>query len=70
MSNIHSPNVVTNGIVACWDAGSRASYPGAGTTITATTDNEVGDWIELVSDGTYWYISGQSGHADGFTVAS
>ena len=34
MSNIHSPNVVTNGIVACWDAGSRASYPGAGTTIT------------------------------------
>ena len=27
MSNIHSPNVVTNGIVACWDAGSRASYP-------------------------------------------
>ena len=34
MSNIHSPNVVTNGIVACWDAGSRASYPGAGTAIT------------------------------------
>ena len=34
MSNIHGPNVVTNGIVACWDAGSRASYPGAGTAIT------------------------------------
>ena len=41
----------------------------AGTTITATTDNVVGDWIELVSDGTYWYISGQSGHINGFTVA-
>ena len=41
----------------------------AGTTITATTNNVVGDWIELVSDGTYWYISGQSGHANGFTVA-
>jgi len=40
----------------------------AGTTITATTDNVVGDWIELVCDGTYWYISGQSGHANGFTV--
>ena len=41
----------------------------AGTTITATTNNVVGDWIELVCDGTYWYISGQSGHANGFTVA-
>ena len=41
----------------------------AGTTITATTDNVVGDWVELVSDGTYWYISGQSGHINGFTVA-
>ena len=40
----------------------------AGTTITATTDNVVGDWIELVCDGTYWYVSGQSGHANGFTV--
>jgi len=40
----------------------------AGTTITASTDNVVGDWIELVSDGTYWYISGQSGHINGFTV--
>ena len=41
----------------------------AGTTLTAATDNVVGDWIELVCDGTYWYISGQSGHANGFTVA-
>ena len=41
----------------------------AGTTLTAATDAVVGDWIELVCDGTYWYISGQSGHANGFTVA-
>ena len=41
----------------------------AGTTITAATDNVIGDWIELVCDGTYWYISGQSGHANGFTIA-
>ena len=34
MSNIHGPNMVTNGIVACWDVGNRVSYPGAGTTIT------------------------------------
>ena len=40
----------------------------AGTTLTAATDAVVGDWVELVCDGTYWYISGQSGHANGFTV--
>ena len=41
----------------------------AGTTLTAATDNVVGDWVELVCDGTYWYISGQSGHANGLTIA-
>ena len=41
----------------------------AGTTLTAATDNVIGDWVELVCDGTYWYISGQSGHANGFTIA-
>ena len=41
----------------------------AGTTLTASTSAVVGDWIELLCDGTYWYISGQSGHANGFTVA-
>ena len=41
----------------------------AGTTLTAATDAVVGDWVELVCDGTYWYISGQSGHINGFTIA-
>ena len=41
----------------------------AGTTLTASTSAVIGDWIELVCDGTYWYISGQSGHANGFTIA-
>ena len=41
----------------------------AGTTLTAATDNVIGDWVELVCDGTYWYISGQSGHINGFTIA-
>ena len=67
MSNIHSPNVVTNGIVACWDAGSRASYPGAGTAITdlagasngTLTDGPTFDSANLGSidfDGTDDYI--------------
>ena len=29
-----SNNIVTDGLVACWDAGNRRSYPGAGTTWT------------------------------------
>jgi len=41
----------------------------AGTTLTASTSAVIGDWVELVCDGTYWYISGQSGHANGFTIA-
>ena len=41
----------------------------AGTTLTAATDAVVGDWVELVCDGTYWYISGQSGHINVFTIA-
>ena len=38
MSVIHHPNVVTDGLVAYFDAANRASYPGTGTT-----------WTELVA---------------------
>jgi len=41
----------------------------AGTTITVTTDTTVGDWLEIVSDGTNWYVSGHTTDATGFTVA-
>ena len=34
MSVIHHPNVVTDGLIACWDAANRVSYPGAGTVWT------------------------------------
>ena len=34
MGLVHHPNVVTDGLVGCWDAGNRKSYPGAGTTWT------------------------------------
>lgn len=29
---------------------------------------KVGDWVELVSDGTYWYVSGASTLTDGTTL--
>ena len=40
----------------------------AGTTISFTADLVVGDHLELISDGTYWYVSGHTAHATGFTV--
>ena len=34
MGLVHHPNVVTDGLVGCWDAGNRRSYPGTGDPIT------------------------------------
>ena len=40
-----------------------------GTTITVGTSADIGDHLELVSDGTYWYVSGHTAHASaGFTI--
>ena len=33
MGLVHNPNVVTDGLIGCWDAGNRRSYPGAGSTL-------------------------------------
>ena len=34
MGTSYNTNVVSDGLIACWDAGNRRSYPGAGTTWT------------------------------------
>ena len=34
MAFSHSPNIVTDGLVLCYDAGDKISYPGSGTTWT------------------------------------
>ena len=35
MGLVHNPNVVTDGLIGCWDAANKRSYPpGAGTTWT------------------------------------
>ena len=34
MGLAHHPNVVTDGLIGCWDAGNRRSYPATGTTWT------------------------------------
>ena len=41
----------------------------AGTTLTATTNAVVGDHIELICDGTNWWISGHGSHDGSFSVA-
>tara|TARA_Y100001949_G_scaffold106076_1_gene89588 strand:+ start:180 stop:1580 length:1401 start_codon:yes stop_codon:yes gene_type:complete len=43
MGTVYNTNVVTDGLIACWDAGNRRSYPGTGTV-----------WTDLVGghDGT------------------
>ena len=35
----HSPRIVTNGLLFCWDPGNTKSYPGSGTTITDLSGN-------------------------------
>jgi len=41
----------------------------AGTTIVCELAGSVGDWLELVCDGTYWYVSGHGAHDASFSVS-
>ena len=40
----------------------------AGTTIVLEAAGAVGDHLELVCDGTYWYVSGHGSHDASFSV--
>ena len=41
----------------------------AGTTIVLEAAGAVGDHLELICDGTYWYVSGHSSHDASFSVS-
>ena len=41
----------------------------AGTTIIVEAAGAVGDWLEMVCDGTYWYVSGHGAHDASFSVS-
>ena len=41
----------------------------AGTTIIVEAAASVGDHLEMVCDGTYWYVSGHSAHDAGSSVS-
>jgi len=44
MGLAHHPNVVTDGLVGCWDAGNRRSYPATGTTWTDVVGSSNGSF--------------------------
>ena len=41
----------------------------AGTTIVCELAGSVGDWLEMVCDGNYWYVSGHGAHDASFSVS-
>ena len=53
------------GAAECGDA----HLPLAGTTIVLELAGTVGDWLEMVCDGTYWYVSGHGTHDASFSVS-
>lgn len=59
----HSPRIVTNGLVGCWDAGNTRSYPGSGTTLTDLSGN--GNSITLTNGPTFSSNEGGSILFDG-----
>tara|TARA_R100000458_G_scaffold39390_1_gene36907 strand:- start:2865 stop:3287 length:423 start_codon:yes stop_codon:yes gene_type:complete len=41
----------------------------AGTTIVLEAEGSVGDHLEFICDGTYWYVSGHGAHDASFSVS-
>ena len=72
MGLVHHPNVVSDGLIGCWDAGNRRSYPGAGTVLTdlaggvnGTLTNEDDDALNFNSfKGGYLEFDGTDGRVD------
>ena len=62
---------IIKGCVSSADLNAAADSPitTGGTTISFTTTAAVGDWIELVSNGTNWFLSGNISIQTGMTIA-
>jgi len=65
-----SANIIIGGINELEvDTGDDGPYDADGDTITfADGVAVVGDWVELISDGTSWYLTGQANADGGITV--
>ena len=81
MGLVHNTNVVSDGLVCCWDAANKRSYPGAGTTLTDLVGRQNGTMQNNTSfnsakggcldfDGTDDYVSvPDSDYLDSITSA-
>ena len=54
MGTVYNTNIVTDGLIGCWDAANKRSYPGAGTT---WTDLAGSNSATLVNDATFADVS-------------
>ena len=64
-------SIVTNQGTALLKGGAEcgdAYLPLAGTTIIVEAAGAVGDHLDFICDGTYWYVSGHGSHDASFSV--
>jgi hypothetical protein len=66
MAAIVAPNIVTDGLVAYWDAGNRVSYPGAGTVWTDLVSGRVGTFYNDTTSGAHGpdFVGGNMGYLE------
>ena len=57
MSRIHGINIDTDGLMACWDAGNLACYPGSGTTLANLVGNGRRTGDDLIINGSPTFTS-------------
>ena len=67
----HDPSIVTNEGTALLKGGAEcgdAYLDLAGTTIIVEAAGDIGDHLDFICDGTYWYVSGHGTHDASFSV--
>lgn len=59
MGTSYNPNIVTDGLSSCWDAGNLRSYPGAGTTLAnlVGTDDLIINGSPTFTSTAPWYFT-------------
>ena len=65
MATSYAPHIVSDGIIGCWDAGSRRSYPGTGTTWYDVVGGQNGTLVNG-SDGSLTFNSAHGGYLEDF----
>ena len=61
MATSYAPNIVSNGIIGCWDAGGRRSYPGTGDTWYDVVGTNNGTLTNMVGEDNSGFNSRNGG---------